>query len=196
MIRERSAGTYYVSAYFLAKSLADMSVQSIAPIVYSLVVYPNVGFKEYSDRFGGFLLFNLLNTLACVSMTTFISCLCVTVERTTVIMACYLEIARLYCTFYMSPALMNSYPQWQWITNFSYLKYSFIGLALNQLTDQEFYCKPDELVQGVCLITNGNQVIAENEYDMYEEDGQIWQVILLIICARIAGYVCLRFIKT
>jgi len=196
MIRERSAGTYYVSAYFLAKSLADMAVQSIPPIVYSLVVYPNVGFKEYSDRFGGFLLFNLLNTLACVSMTTFISCLCVTIERTTVIIACYLEVARLYSNFFMSPALMRDYPTWQWISNISHMKYAFIGLVLNQYTDMKFYCKPKELVNGKCPTTNGNQVIARNEYDMYDENGQIWQVILLIICARFAGYICLRFIKT
>jgi ATP-binding cassette subfamily G (WHITE) protein 2 len=195
IIRERSAGTYYVSAYFLAKSMADMMVQSVPPIIFALIVYPTLGFQQYEKRFGDFLVFNLLTALGCVSVTTFISCLCVTVERTTVIMACYLEIARLYCTFYMSPALMNSYPQWQWITNFSYLKYSFIGLALNQLTDQEFYCKPDEFVEGVCLITNGNQVIAENEYDMYDKDDQFWQYILFIIVARFAGYLCIRFIK-
>jgi ATP-binding cassette subfamily G (WHITE) protein 2 len=196
IIRERSAGTYYVSAYFLAKSLADMIVQSVPPIIFALIVYPTIGFKQYERRFGDFLVFNLLTALGCVSVTTFISCLCVTVERTTVIMACYLEIARLYCTFYMSPALMNSYPQWQWITNFSYLKYSFIGLALNQLTDQEFYCKPEEFVGGICLITNGNQVIAKNEYDMYDRDDQFWQYILFIIAARFAGYLCIRFIKT
>jgi ATP-binding cassette subfamily G (WHITE) protein 2 len=196
MIRERSSGTYYVSAYFLAKSMADMSVQSIAPIVYSLVVYPNVGFKEYERRFGGFLLFNLLNTLACVSMTTFISCLCVTIERTTVIIACYLEVARLYSNFFMSPFLMKDYPTWQWISNISHMKYAFIGLVLNQYTDMEFYCTTKQYVNGKCPTTNGNKVIADNDYDIYDENGQIWQVILLIICARIAGYVCLRFIKT
>ena len=195
MIRERSAGTYYVSAYFLAKSLADMAVQSIPPIVYSLVVYPNCGFKEYSDRFGGFLLFNLLNTLACVSMTTFISCLCVTIERTTVIIACYLEVARLYSNFFMSPALMRDYPTWQWISNISHMKYAFIGLVLNQYTDMKFYCKPKELVNGKCPTTNGNQVIARNEYDMYDRDDQFWQYILFIIVARFAGYLCIRFIK-
>ena len=195
IIRERSAGTYYVSAYFLAKSLADMVVQSVPPIIFALIVYPTIGFQQYNRRFGDFLVFNLLTALGCVSVTTFISCLCVTVERTTVIMACYLEIARLYCTFYMSPALMNSYPQWQWITNFSYLKYSFIGLALNQLTDQKFYCKSGELVNGICPITNGNDVIATNEYDMYDRDDQFWQYILFIIVARFAGYLCIRFIK-
>ena len=196
IIRERSAGTYYVSAYFLAKSLADMMVQSIPPIIFALIVYPTIGFQQFNVRFGDFLAFNLLTALGCVSVTTFISCLCVTVERTTVIMACYLEIARLYCYFYISPALMNSYPQWQWITNFSYLKYSYIGLVLNQLTDQKFYCKPEELVNGNCPITNGNQVIAQNEFDTYDKYDQFWQYVLFIVFARFAGYLCIRFIKT
>ena len=196
IIRERSAGTYYVSAYFLAKSLADMVVQSIAPIIFALIVYPTIGFQQFHIRFGDFLAFNLLTALGCVSVTTFISCLCVTVERTTVIMACYLEIARLYCNFYMSPALMNEYPQWQWITNFSYLKYPYIGLVLNQLSDQKFYCTPEQLVNGICPITNGNQVIALNEYDTYDKNDQFWQYVLFIIVARFAGYLCIRFIKT
>jgi len=92
---------------------------------------------------------------------------------------------------------MKDYPTWQWISNISHMKYAFIGLVLNQYTDMEFYCTKAQLSKdGKCATTNGNQVIARNEYDMYDEDGQIWQVILLIICARIAGYVCLRFIKT
>jgi len=196
MIRERSAGTYYVSAYFLAKSLADMVIQSIPPIIFSLVVYPNVGFKHYHDRFADFMLFNLLNALACISMTSFISCMCVTIERTTVVMACYMEIARLYSNFFMSPALMRTYPQWQWFSYVTHMKYAFIGLALNQYQGQEFYCKPGELKANKCPTTNGNQIISANDYDMYDKNGQIWQLILFIICARIAGYLCIRFIKT
>lgn len=32
MLRERAAGTYYVSSYFLAKTMADVTVQIFSPV--------------------------------------------------------------------------------------------------------------------------------------------------------------------
>jgi hypothetical protein len=43
ILRERAAGTYRVSAYFLAKYLADFFTQVPAPIIFSCIVYPVVG---------------------------------------------------------------------------------------------------------------------------------------------------------
>jgi ATP-binding cassette subfamily G (WHITE) protein 2 len=38
MLRERAAGSYYISAYYLAKSLADMLIQTITPLTWTLIV--------------------------------------------------------------------------------------------------------------------------------------------------------------
>ena len=43
MLRERSAGTYQISAYFLAKSIGDMILQVVAPIVFTCIVYNRIG---------------------------------------------------------------------------------------------------------------------------------------------------------
>ena len=47
MLRERSAGAYQVSAYFLAKTLADMLVQVISPVIFTCIVYPRIGIFYY-----------------------------------------------------------------------------------------------------------------------------------------------------
>lgn len=38
-LRERASGMYYASAYFLAKSTAEMIVQGIVPWVFSVTIY-------------------------------------------------------------------------------------------------------------------------------------------------------------
>lgn len=38
MLRERSAGSYYVSAYFLSKANMDMLIQLVNPIIFSMYV--------------------------------------------------------------------------------------------------------------------------------------------------------------
>jgi hypothetical protein len=43
--RERAAGTYYSSAYFLAKITADMVFQLPMPIIFSCIVYPLIGLQ-------------------------------------------------------------------------------------------------------------------------------------------------------
>jgi hypothetical protein len=43
--RERAAGTYYSSAYFLAKMTADMVFQLPMPIIFSCIVYFLIGLQ-------------------------------------------------------------------------------------------------------------------------------------------------------
>jgi ATP-binding cassette subfamily G (WHITE) protein 2 len=44
-LRERAAGTYYASAYFLAKSTAETLFQLPVPIIFSVVCYWIVGLQ-------------------------------------------------------------------------------------------------------------------------------------------------------
>ena len=44
-LRERAAGTYYASAYFLAKTTAETFTQIVTPIIFSLTVYFLIGLQ-------------------------------------------------------------------------------------------------------------------------------------------------------
>jgi ATP-binding cassette subfamily G (WHITE) protein 2 len=50
MLRERASGAYYVSAYFLAKTFCDMSIQVFFPIIFSITVYPLVDFQNTANQ--------------------------------------------------------------------------------------------------------------------------------------------------
>jgi ATP-binding cassette subfamily G (WHITE) protein 2 len=47
-----------------------------------------------------------------------------------------------------------------WLDALSYVKYTYVGISLNELTGLELYCKPEQLnAQGKCPITSGEQTI-------------------------------------
>ena len=49
-LRERAAGTYYASAYFLAKTTAETVTQIVIPIFFSVTVYFLVGFQPLAGK--------------------------------------------------------------------------------------------------------------------------------------------------
>ncbi len=51
VLRERAAGTYYVSAYFLAKSMAELIFQLIFPLLFSCIVYFIIGLHATPAKF-------------------------------------------------------------------------------------------------------------------------------------------------
>lgn len=60
MIRERSTGSYRVGPYFLAKSMSDMGLYTVAPMLYATAVYWCVGLRADVVRFIMFLLIFML----------------------------------------------------------------------------------------------------------------------------------------
>jgi hypothetical protein len=82
MLRERASGTYQVSSYFVSKFFVDgyvsfstvpeylnshtycpSVVNVISPIVFTIIVYPNVGFKAGAGPFFRFLAFMILDSM-------------------------------------------------------------------------------------------------------------------------------------
>jgi ATP-binding cassette subfamily G (WHITE) protein 2 len=45
VLRERASGAYYVSAYYVAKMLAEVAVQLAFPLLFSCIVYFLVGLQ-------------------------------------------------------------------------------------------------------------------------------------------------------
>jgi ATP-binding cassette subfamily G (WHITE) protein 2 len=59
-LRERAAGSYYVSAYFVAKSMAESIFQLLIPIIFSVTVYFLIGLAPTVTQFFVFLGFMCL----------------------------------------------------------------------------------------------------------------------------------------
>ena len=78
----------------------------------------------------------MLNTNAALALATMVSCLCVSLELSTITLSLVLEVTRLYGGFFTSPKQLTSggYDGWKFADALSYLKYSFVGTAVNEMS--------------------------------------------------------------
>lgn len=70
-------GTYYASAYFMAKVVAEQVFQLPIPLIFSAIVYFLVGLQPAASKFFVFATFMLLTNWAATSLALMVSTWCV-----------------------------------------------------------------------------------------------------------------------
>ncbi|PSC67254.1 ABC transporter G family [Micractinium conductrix] len=165
-LRERASGMYLASAYFLAKTTAEAAMYVIAPICFSSIAYWMVGLQPTFGKFCVFSCFMVLCQQAAVSLAQAVSALCRDVDTSVVVLPMALEITRLFGGFFLAPALQQ---KWMVVLDYlSYVRYTYMGVALNELHGLVLTCTPEQLAKapgGVCPITSGEQTINTLDLD-------------------------------
>ena len=139
-------------------------------------MYPLCGLQLTSTKYFNFMFLQILGALSATSLSNCCSCICVSIELSTVVLACIMEITRLYSGFFVSPLLQLNYPRWKTFTVISYMKYMYVGLCLNEWQDLKLYChsvapeqrKKDAAGRWYCPTTSGNKVIPTYGYDLFD----------------------------
>ena len=195
VLRERAAGTYYVSAYFLAKSMAELVFQLTFPLMFACVVYFLVNLHDEAHKFFIFMGFMVLCNLAATSLALMVSALCRTTDMSVTVLPLMLEVSRLFGGFFLSPANLPMY--FSWLDALSYVKYTYIGIAINELQGLKLYCSATALAKtnGVCAITRGEQTMATLGLDQYTMGGCAGILVLYIVFCRTVAFLGVRFIK-
>jgi len=194
ILRERAAGSYHVSAYFAARSLVDFISTLWGTSIFCAIVYPTIGYQPTAGKFFIYWIFMVLDTNAALSLATMISCLCVTIELSTVVLSLVLEITRLFGGFFTSPLQLLDYPNWTFADALSYLKYVFVGVAINELSGLEYTCTTAQIASGTCVKT-GEETMKSKGYDLYSIDFCAGILVVYIVGCRLVAYLALRFIK-
>lgn len=101
MLRERHGGTYYVSAYFLAKSTIEAIFAVPVQLTFSLITYYLINFVNEPGHFMRYFFFIVLTGNASIALANAISCVFVSIEMATVVTAFGFEITRLYGGWYI-----------------------------------------------------------------------------------------------
>ncbi|CAF3762149.1 unnamed protein product [Adineta steineri] len=199
-LRERASGTYFVSAYFTAKILADTLVQLPIPIVFSCIVYFPVGLQFTAAKFFIFTLFMLLCSIAATSLALMISAICKTTNMSVTVLPMAFEVSRLFGGFLLAPSRVPVY--FSWLDALSYIKYSFVGASLNELHGLQLNCNGLKTtmfnatynITETC-ITSGEELIKERGYDHISLEGCIGVLIAFIIFCRAWAFIGVRFLK-
>jgi hypothetical protein len=191
-LRERSAGSYFISAYFVARTIADFCFQVWPPIVFSIIVYPIIGYQDHIGKFFIYMVFMVLSSLCATSLATMLSCICVSIDLTTVVLSVAFETSRLFAGLFIPPVDMADFPWFVWVDALSLFKYSCIGVYLNEFRDLPLVCPTNG---SPCAFSSGNEVIERLEYDQYTIGGCIGSMIALYFGFRYIAYLALRYLK-
>jgi ATP-binding cassette subfamily G (WHITE) protein 2 len=192
VLRERAAGSYYVSAYYLAKILSETILQIITPVIFSAIVYFLVGFQPDAVKFVIFTAFMVLCSLAATSVALFISAVCRTTTFAVSVLPMALELARLFGGFFLSPANL---PKWfTWLDALSYAKYTYVGVALNELQGLTLSCTDAQRnAAGAC--PGGEDTIRSLGLDSLTIPICAIVLVGMVIVFRIGAYLAIRHIK-
>lgn len=191
-LRERAAGAYKVSAYFLSKSLAEVIVTIVYPFIFSLVVYFIIGLQA---DFVKFLIFTSLLCLCCLASTSLallVSAVCHTTIMSLTVFPFLLELGRLFGGYFLPPNRLPIY--FVWLDFISYVKYCYIGISLSELDGLVLTCTDEEVAAGNC-ITDGYQTAIDLGMDSYGIGWCYFAIIILIVIFRAGTYLALRFLK-
>jgi len=194
ILRERAAGAYYVSAYFLAKSTVDIFSVSWGPMIFCAIVYPSIGYQGNARKFFIYLMFMLLDSLSALSLATLVACVCVSVEMSTVVLSILLEITRLYGGFFISPAQLEvgRVVGWKFANALSYLTYAFMGVTVNELSGLKLTCTAADIAKKSCF-TTGEQIMASKGYDKFNVGYCIGIGCVFIFGCRLLSFLALRY---
>lgn len=121
ILRERAAGAYHVSAYFGAKTCVDFLTTAWGTTLFCAIVYPTIGYQGDASKFFTYWILMLLDTNAALSLATMISCMCVSLELSTVVLSLLLELSRLYGGFFTSPKQLDLFESWRFADALRYV---------------------------------------------------------------------------
>jgi ABC-type multidrug transport system ATPase subunit len=134
--RERSDGAYHVLSYFPAKFLVEIPLIILPTILYACIVYLLVNLNP--DGFYNLISILILESLVSVSLGLCVSAVSPNIEIANALGPPFLVIAILFGGFYINieslPIIADLIPY------FSFLKWSFEALAINEFSGLTFEC--------------------------------------------------------
>ncbi|SAM84088.1 related to ATP-binding cassette, sub-family G, member 2 [Ustilago bromivora] len=188
MLRERSAGTYRISSFYLSKIIIEVPNQVIQRIIFYAVVYWMVGLRQTAGAFFIWLAINVLQVGTAIGLGLVIGCGAQSIELANVFAP---VINVIFLLFGGNLLPLSSIPPWFiWLHWISPITYTYSALAQNEFRNIQFSCEADS---AQCYRI-GQDVL--NQYDLQtftiaENAGFLGAITFVFL---IIGYVLLRWL--
>lgn len=192
ILRERAAGCYNISAYFLSKTFNEIIFSIPLPIIFACSCYFLIGLRYPIYHFFIYSCFLILTHIASTSLAVCISTITKTINKAVSIMPFLFEMNRLFAGFFIQPNLTPNY--FKWLQYLCYSTYGFIGASLNEFQDLKFICDSNELIKNDCPIKNGNQVLHLKGFDIFSVEKCFYGLLIYIFITKLLSYISLRFL--
>jgi len=179
VLRERTSRFYRVSAYFLAKSVAELPRLVVLAVLFSCITYWMVGLQPHPSSFFIFVALVLLTTHTAESLTLMASASASSPQTAAAIAPVLIVLSLLFGGFFIGP---NVIPVWlRWLRFVSFIYYGFAAVM-----DNEF---------GYIPRSNTNNPLVTYNINSFGIGGNIGFLIMLDVAYRAIAFVFLRYNK-
>jgi len=190
--KERSSGSYRLSAYFLGKSISEMPIQCILPSISVIITYWMCGLNQAPDRFFLHWIMVLLTTFLGSSIGLTIGACIQDMKKALVFSTILILGTMLLGGFYVSA---NNFPVWvSWVQWATYLKYAYEGLLINEFHDTSNTWTPSNP-----SAYKSNPITGDDILDLADIKTELWYDFLIIagatVVMRLMAYCALRFLN-
>jgi ABC-type multidrug transport system ATPase subunit/ABC-type multidrug transport system permease subunit len=192
ILKERAAGSYRLSAYFLSKTISELPIRLSLPFLYLVISFPMSSLAPTVKSFFEVVGVQLLSALAGESIGVFVGTITIDYEKAMVI-------ATLVSMFLMLTGgyFVQNLPSFvHWIRYISPFKYSYDS-CLRLVYYYDLKCDHGDLLVE-CSDPNVKSVSPEVVWTYLGQQGSVGfnvgLLIAFIIFFRIAAYLAMRFI--
>jgi ABC-type transport system involved in multi-copper enzyme maturation permease subunit len=194
--KERASGSFRLSAYFIAKSLAEAPIKLVLPTLFLIIAYWMARINNNFGIFLGIVFFQLLSILVAESIGLFLGA---TFRNLHYALICATVV--LIGLMLVGGFFIKHLPTWLgvWTPWLSFFKYAYSAcLRLQFMGDQSYRCVDGSYVTLCRTNPNGTFTGADalEYFDAGLDVGYDFLVLFfMFILFRVGAYLSLRFIK-
>eukprot|EP01117_Protostelium_nocturnum_P009679 TRINITY_DN3458_c0_g1_i2.p1 TRINITY_DN3458_c0_g1~~TRINITY_DN3458_c0_g1_i2.p1 ORF type:complete len:737 (+),score=278.39 TRINITY_DN3458_c0_g1_i2:136-2346(+) len=155
--RERAEGSYYLSAYFLAKVVSELPFIFLYPIIFISISYFMIQLRLSVGHFFIFVGITCCMTLVSSALGLLISALVPNQKKANVLATIAMLVSTLIGGFYIR--VENIRPFVRWLRFFSFIKYGFDAYIINEFRGASFV-NDGSLAFGTAPVIDGEVVVA------------------------------------
>lgn len=191
--KERAAGSYYISAYFLAKTITELPLTTIFPLSYLVISYPMTNSNPLITSFLGTVCTFSITNLCAESMGLLIGA-----ATSDIKLAVMIATLSALAFMVVGGFFVRSVPEFvQWLVEISPLKYSY--LASIQFEFSHSIPCDGSAILSVCDGKDNGNASRDDILEHFGAKGDVWYFVsmltVLTLSFRFLAYLCLRFLK-
>jgi ABC-type multidrug transport system permease subunit len=191
ILKERSSGSYHLSAYFMAKTTSELPMRVALPTIYMIVSFWMTGISKRFDLFLFSTLVSLLSVVAGESLGLMIGASIYDMEKAMTVMTVFSLFLMLLGGFFV-----ESPPAWMaWGKFISPFKYSF-DASRQLIFDRDVPCDGSGALESLCGGASEGSVSPEDVIDFLRIQGSVgFNVGLLLIIGLVPRYIAYRALQ-
>ena len=191
LLREHSAGNYSISALYLAKTLSDLPIELLFSVVWSLLMYWMIGFRDEVGNFVVFTLLVFLGSLTALGIGYFAGMTAAQPQFAFLLVLLNILPAMLFGGFFINLASIPA--GCLWLKTISVVRYMFSLILINQWGSfGPLPCTADDQAAiGGCPYPDGDAVLASLDIDEDDWGSCLLAVLVIAVFYRLLALLML-----